>query len=208
MRFIHPIILFLDEDLQKSAQFLTNRFLSLNIKNCCQVLVCSLLYNVGIRSKRFCDYYFCNDRKEESIRKFFPTWPLKKPPSFVSYNSQEAKWCRKCQNHFEVILNYFEFLLDEYGFRYGHDHELYDMLYFMKIAPMDCSIRTGVRLVYVQNLKIVLPWKNLPIRFRKRDIIEGYRNYYCTQIVDPMLDYENSKRDIPDFILKNRILAV
>lgn len=206
MRFIHPIILFLDDDLNKSAQYLTNRFLNINIKNCCQILVCSLLYDVGIRSNRFCKYYFCRERKSESIQKFFPNWPLKEPPKFVNYNSQEAKWCRKCQNHFEVILRYFECLLDEYSFRYGHDHELYEMFDFMRLAPMECGLRTGVKLFYIHNLKIVLPWKNLPIKFRRKDIIEGYRNYYCSQIVDPIMEYGNSKRGVPDFVIKNHVM--
>jgi hypothetical protein len=35
MKFIQPLILFLDEDLEKSSQMLSNKYLDTNIKNCC-----------------------------------------------------------------------------------------------------------------------------------------------------------------------------
>lgn len=203
---IHPIILFLDEDFSKSAQYLTNKYLFANIKNCCQVLICAIFYNVGIRSKRIYKYYFSKERKTESLKKFFPNWPLKNIPNFVYYNSQEAKWCRKCQNHFDVILKYFEKLLDEYLYRFGHEHYFREILEFMQIAPMEYTLKFGIRILYIDNLKIVLPWKNLPVKYRKRDIIDGYRSYYNSQILNPISDFEKTKRDVPDFVVKNNIL--
>jgi hypothetical protein len=200
VKFVRPLIFFLDEDLHKSAQMLTNKYLETNIKNCCQVLVCSLLHMVGIRNKKACKYYFSKENKRESLQKFFPTWPLKESPKFVKYNSEESRWCRKCKNHYDVILNYLEELLNEYSFRFGHDHDLYEMLDFLKMEQYHISLRMGIHVVYVKNLKIVLPWKNLPLKFRKRDIIAGYKAYYKSILIDPFFEYERSKRSIPEYI--------
>lgn len=202
MKFIHPLIYFLDEDLQKSAQMLTNKYLDYNIKNCCQVLVCSLLYIVGIRNKRVCQYYFSKERKRDSLDKYFPTWPLKEPPKFVKYNSQESRWCRKCKNHYDVILNYLEELFNEYNFRYRKDHSLYDMLDFLKMEQYHINIRMGIKVIYIEDLKIVLPWKNLPLKYRKHNIIEGYKEYYKSIIIDPFVEYSYSQRSIPEFLFK------
>jgi len=204
MRFFHPLILFLDEKPEISASYLSERFLSSNIKNTCQVLVCSILYSLGIRNKKACKYYFSKENKRESIMKFFPDWPMKDSPKFTSYNSAESKWCRKCKNHYDIVLAHFEAALNEYSFRHGKDHELYEMLDFLKMCPYDISVRLGYRVIYIKDLKIVLPWKNLPLKYRKKDIIEGYRQYYSSQIFNPYKEYAMTKRDIPDFILKGR----
>ena len=202
MKFVQPLIFFLDEDLKKSSQMLTNKYLDMNIKNCCQVLVCSLLYIVGIRNKRACKYYFSKENKKESLHKFFPTWPLKEAPKFIKYNSQEAKWCRKCKNHYDVILKYFEELLNEYSFRFNHDHNLYEMFDFLSMEQFHISINLGIPVVFIKDLKIILPWKNLPLKYRKRNIIEGYKAYYKSILIDPFFEYENSKRSIPEYLFE------
>ena len=163
-------------------------------------MICSLLYMVGIRNKKACKFYFSKDRKTESLQKFFPEWTLKEAPKFVKYNSPESKWCRQCKNHYDVILTYFEKLLIEYSYRYGRDHELYDMLYFLKMEHYFLSLRFGYSIGYINGLKIHLPWKNLPLKYRKKDIIEGYRQYYKNLIIDPFFEYDGSKRDIPEFL--------
>lgn len=165
-------------------------------------MVCSLLYMVGIRNKKACKYYFCKERKYESLQNYFPQWPMKESPKFVKYNSQESKWCRKCKNHYDVILLYFEKLLDEYAFRFGKDHVLYEMLDFLKMEQYFISLRFGIKVIHINDLKIVLPWKSLPLKFRKKDIIEGYKQYYKSIIIDPLFEYEYSKRDIPEYLLE------
>jgi hypothetical protein len=201
MKFIQPLIIFLDEDLNKSSQMLTNKHLDTNIKNCCQILMCSLYYMVGIRNKKIHKYYFCKERYRDSLNNFFTNYPLNEKPKFVKYNSQESKWCRKCKNHYDIIINYFECLLNEYSFRYGKDHDLYEMLDFLKMEPFNITLRFGYNMPYIQNLKIVLPWKNLPLYHRKKNIIDGYKSYYKHIIIDPLFEYSYSKRDIPEFLL-------
>jgi hypothetical protein len=46
-----------------------------------------------------------------------------------------------------------------------------------------------------------LPWKNLPIQCRKKDLIEGYRKYYRNIVFDPIMAYVGTKRDVPDFLI-------
>lgn len=202
MRFITPNILFLDEDMEKSAQSLANRFIEKQIKNCSQILVCSLLYNVGIRSRKAHKYYFSKEHKKESLNKFFPDWTEKEAPKFLFYTSPEAKWCRMCKNHYDVILEYLRHLHNEYEYRFNKEHPLYDLYDFLKLEPVKLSLRTGVRVVYVDNLKIVLPWKNLPLQYRKKNIVEGYRMYYKNQLMDIGFEYDNSKRDIPEWLFE------
>lgn len=202
MKFSHPLIFFLDDDLMVSAKNLSDKFLDYNIKNASQILVCSLLYMVGIRNKKICKYYFCKERKTDSLMKFFPNWPLDEAPKFVKYNSEESKWCRKCKNHYDIILKYLGFMMEEFSRRFGKEHELYELYDFLRMAPYEISIRTGIKVIYIQNLKIILPWKNLPLKFRKKNIIEGYRIYYKSLIFDPYFEYESSNTDIPPWLLK------
>lgn len=204
MRFFHPLILFLDEDTAVSASYLSERFLLDNIKNTCQVLICANLYMVGIRNKKICKWLFSKERKSESLNKYFMNWPLKTPPSFVKYTSEESKWCRKCKNHYDVVLDYFEALLNEYTYRHCKDHPLYEMLDYLKTIQYENSVRLGLKVVYVPNLKICLPWKNLPLKYRKKDVIKGYREYYKSLIYNPYEEYSMTKRDIPDFVLEGR----
>lgn len=80
-------------------------------------------------------------------------------------------------------------------YRFGKDHELYDLLDFYKTMAFNTKIpKANIR-------KIVLPYKNLPIRFRKRNLVEGYRKYYRSIMTDPMTEYVKTKRDVPSFLL-------
>ena len=193
-KFLKPNILFLDDDLEKSSQYLNNKNLSRNIRNVAQVILAILFYYKGIRSDRIFRYYFSKDNKTESIDRFLPTYPFDKI-SFNKYTSQEAKWGRKCLEHFSYLVTYFECLLNEWMYRFGKDHELYELLDFYKTMMFNMKIpKANIK-------KIVLPYKNLPIRFRKRNLVEGYRKYYRSILVDPMAEYSKTKRDVPSFLL-------
>ena len=207
MKFIHPNIIFLDTNLDLSAQYLTNKHLDNCIKSCNDVLLSSLFYMIGIRSKKFHKFYFSGDKRKESMDKWFPTYPLKSGPAFIKYNSQEARWCRKCKNHYDYILRYFESLLNEYAYRFHNDHKLYEMLDFFKMIMYEISVKYGIRVVYIRDLKITLPWKSLPVRYRKKNIIEGYRAYYVHQIFDPIGDYMGSSRNVPEFFKLDNDIA-
>jgi hypothetical protein len=99
-------------------------------------------------------------------------------------------------------VNYFEYLLNEYSYRFGKEHELYDMLDFLKMELFHITIRFGYNIPYIENLKIILPWKSLPIKFRRKNIIDGYKQYYKHIIIDPLFEYSYSKRDIPEFLFE------
>lgn len=201
MKFINPIILFLDNDPVKSASYLTNVHLEQGIKNSCQILLCSIYYMLGFRTKTIFKYYFCKERWEETRFKYFSNYPLKTIPKYSFYNSQESRWCRKCHDHYKYVVNYFESMLNEYAFRFNSDHPLYEMYDFLRILPMEMGVRYGFKFPKLKNKnQFQLPWKNLPLKYRRKDIILGYREYYKSTILSPDA-FIGTKRDVPDFIL-------
>lgn len=62
-KFLKPNIIFLDEDLSRSSQYLNNKNLSRNIRNVAQVILSILFYYKGIRSDRIFRYYFSKDNR-------------------------------------------------------------------------------------------------------------------------------------------------
>lgn len=197
-----PLLIFLDEDLRKSSQFLTNFHLEHGIRNAIQVLMCSAFYLVGIRNKTMFRHYVCKKRWDDTKFRNFPQYPLDSMPKFSYYNSQESRWCRKCSDHYRLISDYLGFMLDEHWFRYGHEHRLCEMHGFLRTFPMETFVRHGYSMPSLKDKsKLQLPWKNLPVMFRKKDIISGYRKYYRSIIASPLDAFIGTKRDVPEFLL-------
>jgi hypothetical protein len=203
MKFIAPIILFLDKDLEKSAQSLTNIHLEICIKNSVQVLMCAIYYILGFRTKKIFKYYVSKERWDETKMKFMPQYPLNKMPKFSYYVSRESRWCRQCSDHYNYLVKYLECLLSEYSFRFNKDHPLYEMFYFLRTLPMELAIRKGIIFPKLKDkTKMQLPWKNLPVKFRKKNLIDGYREYYKSIIISPLDEFIGTKRDVPDFLVE------
>lgn len=202
MKYIVPLLLFLDDDLMKSAQSLTNHHLCEGIDHSVQVLMCSIYYMVGIRSRTAFSHYVSKDRWERTRFEYFPQYPLKKMPRFAFYASEEAKWCRKCSNHYGIVADYLECMLEEFTFRTGKVHELAEMHGFLQQLPMEIAVRKGYRLPTLkEGSAIQLPWKNLPLKFRKKDIVSGYRAYYKSIIHGALAAFVGTKRDVPEFLV-------
>lgn len=199
--------MFLSQDPSEAARFLNNPFLLENVKQSCQVLVCVLLYLSGIRSKKVHKFLFSKERKEETLRKFFPGWPLGSSPQFTLYNSPEARWARTCKNHYDYLVSFLEACLEEHSFRFGREHPLSELLGFFRMALYEMAFRNLVSLPDVKGLKIVLPRKNLPPDCRRKDVVEGYRKWYRKRIGDPISEYVGTKRDVPEFLLGKEPLA-
>ena len=201
MKFLAPIILFLDKDPAASAQALTNYHLETGIKGASQTLLCTLFYLVGIRNRTIFSHYVSTDRWDDTKAKYFPNWPMKAMPRFSYYSSPEAKWCRKCADHYRLVSDYLGEMLDEHEFRTGGEHELRKLYEFLRITPMELGVRYGYKLPSLKDpSKVQLPWKSLPVKFRKKDIIEGYRSYYRSLIISPLDAFLGTKRDVPDFL--------
>lgn len=191
------LVWFLDEDLAKSAEYLTNAALGKTLDGCFAVLVTSLLYFTGIRNKKAHAYYFSRDRRDETMDRFFPEWPFRKCPQFRYYTSRPAKWTRMCREHFDYMKSYFDALLLEYEYRNGRRHPLAGFSEWVDVC-MRIRIPSG-------NVKnIVLPWKSVKLKFRRKDIIEGYRLQYADTFLwgDPLAAYANVNRDIPEFVVR------
>lgn len=193
----YPIqIMFLDENLNKSAEYQTNKTLIKSINGCIQALLSARFYYNGIRSKKIYDWYFNKEKLLLSLQDFFPGWPLKKKPSYSQYSSRTSKWCRQCKEHYDLVMKYLDIMLLEYDYRFNKQHNsqiIYDWILMQ--AP-------ELKIPYANLNKIVLPWKCLNPKYRKRDIVQGYRTQYLYSIEEPFEAYNDSKRDIPDFVLQ------
>lgn len=192
-------IWFLDEDLQKSAQCLTDKALLRSIDGCIGALVSTVFYFVGIRSKKFYDYFFGKEHVAETMDRFFQSWPWKKKPSFSAYGRKESKWCRACHENCDYCLSYLEALVEEASWRSCGDASGYEMLLWAKdkISSLDFP--------YANIKNVTLPWKCVDPKFRRVDIVQGYR----LQFIDSFEDgdvfkaYGSCKRDIPVFALEH-----
>lgn len=80
MKYYNVLVMFLDEDLDKSSKSFSDRFISPQINHINGILMSTLMYYVGIRSKRFYDYYFSKEKYSETIEKYFTNYPLKTKP--------------------------------------------------------------------------------------------------------------------------------
>ena len=199
----YPVqIWFLDKDLNKSAEALTTKRLSMTINGCVSAMIAARFYFNGIRSMRFYKYYFSTERYYSTIDTYFTNWPFNKGPRFNKYNTKESKWCRMCNEHYEYVKTYLSVLLAEYAYRTGKPHEFEDFLSWELLDAPKLKIPNG-------NLKsIQLPWKNLNPKYRRKDIIEGYILQYKSLITHPLTDYKDSNIDIPDWIMNSYSLDI
>lgn len=175
---------------------LADKHLSKSISGCVQCLLSARYYCIGFRSAKFYYYYFDKSRRAETMDKHFPLWPLSIRPPYQGYNSKEGKWCRKCLERYTFISNYLDVLLDEHFYRKGKEHDMAKFAEWNKCDAPRLHIPAG-------NLKtIMLPWNVLEPKFRKADILAGYRLQYKQTIEKAggvkVQDY--TRRDVPDFL--------
>ena len=190
---------FLDKDLASSASYLTNEALNRSINGCIGALVSAYFYFVGIRTKKIYEHFFSKENAQSTLDEHFLGWPLKKLPSFASYSRKESKWCRSCNENFQYIKTYLNALLDEFCYRSGHEHR------DAKLAKWFDFSSTTIDIPNASIQEVVLPWKVLEPRFRRIDIIEGYRLQFMSLFEndDPFGAYSNCKRDIPEFVVEH-----
>lgn len=190
--------MFLAEDLVTSAKYQTNKTLVKSITGCMQALIAARFYFIGIHNKKAYDFYFSKLRKDETMDKFFPLWPLKQKPSFMQYLSKESKWTRKCAEHYEYVKTYMSILLDEYLYRFNKEHGLAKFIEWLEIDAPKLNIP------YAHLSKIILPWKVINIKYRKPIILDGYRLQFMNSFdKNPTDEFMKTKRDMPDFVIKH-----
>lgn len=189
-------IWFLSDNLQESAEWLSNKYLNKSIVNCMNIILAVRFYFIGIRSAKFYKYYFSAEKKDQTFDSFFPNWPLRQKPSFSCYKSKVSKWCRKCNEHYEYVVNYLNILLSEYFYRYSKHHNIEKFMNWLISDAPRLNIPNG-------NLKkIILPWKCLNPLYRNIDICKGYRDQYKALLKNygiKVSDFKN--RDIPEFLI-------
>lgn len=192
-------IWFLDKDLPKSAEYLTDKALLRSIDGCIGALVSTYFYMIGIRTKKFYDYFFAKERVQETMDRFFPNWPLSKKPSFAAYSRRESKWCKMCFENWSYAREYLEALLDEAAYRDGSEHASASFLPWLDLDM------PHIDLPKARIDEVVLPWKAIEPRFRRVDVIEGYRLQFMSTFEDgdPFKAYGSCRRDIPQFVVEH-----
>jgi len=191
-------IWFLDADLVKSAEYLCDAALDKTIDGCMAALVNAKMYAHGIRNKRAYQYYFSADNRRDTLDRVFPDWPFRKQPQLKYYTSRASKWTRMCREHAGYVLSYMGSLADEYQYRRSRPHPQSKFVEWAESSGLSAELPAS------GQSNIVLPWKSLKMRFRRKDIIEGYRLQYIDTFLwqDPFGAYGGSNRDIPDFVVK------
>ena len=190
-------IWFLDEDLVMSAQHMTDKALLKSTDGCVGAIVSTIMHFIGIRSKKFYDYFFSKENAADTMDRFFANWPLKKKkPQFLAYGWKESKWCRSCHENLDYCIECLKALVDEVAYRGMH----HDGALFLSWLESDMP---SIDFPYSSINEIVLPWKVLQPKFRRLDIVEGYRLQFIDSFEDgDMLKaYGNCCRDIPKFVL-------
>lgn len=192
-------IWFLDKDLSKSAEYLTDKALLRSIDGCIGALVSTYFYMIGIRTKKFYDYFFAKERVQETVDRFFQNWPLSKKPSFAAYSRRESKWCKMCFENWSYVREYLEALLDEAAYRDGSEHPSASFLQWLDLDM------PRIDLPKARIDEVVLPWKAIEPRFRRVDVIEGYRLQFMSTFEDgdPFKAYGSCRRDIPQFVVEH-----
>ena len=103
-------IWFLDEDLHKSAEMLTDKLLSKTIDGCIGAIVSTCMYLTGIRSKKF-----------------------------NAYGWKESRWCRMCHENYDYVVSYLSALLDEHAYRHSSMHADHEVLQWaMSNSIVEC----------------------------------------------------------------------
>lgn len=190
-------IWFLDDDLQKSAEYLTDYALQKTVNGCIGALASTYMYFIGIRSKKFFSHYFSKENVSSTMASIFSGWPGKKKPTFTAYNWRESKWCRSCHENFSYICQYLSILIDECQYRSKDLHGQDAMLQWLENAVRN------VDFPYAGIDKIHLPWKCIDPKYRRVDIVAGYRLQFMSMFEDndPFKAYGACIRDIPQFVL-------
>jgi len=190
-------IWFLDRDLAKSAEYLTDHALEKTLDGCFAALSCAALHFSGVRSKKAHAFLFSRERRADTMARLFPGWPFVKPPQLRYYTSRASRWARACRENFDYAKSYFDALLQEYEYRRGRRHRLAGFSDWVDSDMPAVIPAAGIA-------EVALPWKNLSLKYRRRDVIEGYRLQYAHVFLwgDPLEAYASSPREVPEFVVR------
>lgn len=192
-----PQVWFIDEDPTKAAESMVDEALEKTITGAQAALVGARMYFAGARSKKLYSALFSRDRKDETMERHFPGWPYRSLPQFKFYDTRISKWCRKRKEHHDAVRAYLAAALDEWEFRRGRRHKAAMFLDWLD------SDAPALPLPSVAG-PVVFPWKALKLKYRRKDVVEGYRLQYVSAFCwpDPLTAYAGVDRDVPEFVLK------
>ena len=192
-----PLIWLLFEDVEKSVVSLSNQWLLKSAKNAAQVLLCVRFYFAGIRSDKAFKYWFCPERIENTLLKLFPGLDYTRLRfDFRFYTHRTTKWCRKCQEHARLVEDFLQRAIAEINYRSLNFAES-DFSYYLAAEH-----RVSEQMPSAHLTKIVPEWKNIPPKYRENDVYKAMRRFYSSRICDVVQEYSDSKRDIPEFLIK------
>ena len=91
-------------------------------------------------------------------------------------------------------------LLDEYEYRTGKAHGMSKFVEWLDFDAPLIAIPEG------KLKKITLEWKVLNPKFRRKDIIEGFRLQYKSVIGNDNLKVDDfTKRDVPEWLMEKQV---
>lgn len=195
-----PLIWLLFEDVERSVVSLSNQYLIRSAKNAAQVLLCVRFYFAGIRNNNAFKFWFCPERIESTLLKLFPGLDYTQLRfDFKFYTHRTTKWCRKCQEHARLVEDFLRRAIEEIDYRSLN----FATADFASYLANDYRVSEQMPSAHLK--KIIPEWKNIPPKYRENDVYKAMRRYYSSRICDVAQEYANSRRDIPDFLIRKNI---
>lgn len=101
-----------------------------------------------------------------------------------------------CLEHYTYTKRCFSYLLDEYQYRFKREHGLAKFLEWLDVDAPKLDIPEA------HLAKISIPWKCLNPRWRRKILVDGYRQQlvHSFEDDDAFKAYAGSPRDIPEFV--------
>ena len=212
-----PLVWFLSPNSKENAQWLATKDLDYSIKNGVQILVCLQLWLSGIRTARTFKYLFPVimrgdparreklDTLKENAEKYFPELLSDCPKfkfKFTFSKHTTAKWVRMCKEHFSFLAEHLIVMTQEWAARFPNNRHKLESAAFWLTSEIDISSLPDLP----QNESIIPDWRQIPPKYRSKNIYDGYKTYYSICMTEnAQKAYADSGHQIPEFISTPRI---
>jgi hypothetical protein len=174
-------IFVLDYDLNKNAQYYTDKHVNKMISEYAQMLSTAIYIQTG---------YIVTVRDIEKFKTLYSKCTPTIKPTHVNHPCN--KWVRESQQNYDYLFSMLETLNDEWKYRGGHTQDHGSYFKFID-GRIDISLPSIGLTPFVQAM---------PIQYYDRDAVTAYRNYYKG---DKQHLFKWTKRDVPVWISKTAL---
>lgn len=193
-----PPVWIIESDPAQNAKELTNWALNKNIRSLTQILFCINLMRAGIRSKQLFNKKFDKANRDVTFDELNIVIDGKvTKPTREYFTNKLTKWASLSKDRYLFFVNHLNACLNEYEYRFNRQHAK---------TPFALGIiGSGLehKLLATNQQNIAIPISFCLPKCRTKDIVGSYRKYYASLIHHPIEAYANTKRDVPEFLLKN-----